>query len=1047
MTTTPLRRFVVRLSTSLGLAVALGAIGLAAAAPAYSPDLYAGMRWRMVGPFEGGRVEAVAGVPSKPDVFYFGAVDGGVWKTTDDGNTWQALFQHQPVASIGAIAVAPSNPNVVYVGTGEPDPRTDISFGDGVYKSVDGGRTWQHVGLDDTQHIAGILIDPHDPDVVVVAALGHMYDRNAERGVFRTTNGGRTWTKVLYKDDRTGAIDLSVDPHNWNIMYASLWQVYRTPWSLENGGPGSGLYRSNDGGVTWQQLEGHGLPTGILGRISVSVSGAGGDRVFALVNAKHGGLFRSDDGGRRWALINADQHLRQRPWYYFKVYADPKDPNTVYVLNFLLQRSTDGGETFTVLREPHVDNHALWINPIDPRRMIEGNDGGATVTVNGARTWSTESNEPTGQFYHVAVDHRFPFYLYGAQQDRGTAAIESRSDTGSISLRNWYDVGGGESGYVVPDPTDPQIVYAGSYFGDLTRYDHRNGQMQDITPWPDDTEGYGADRMKYRFSWTSPVVFSPQDPHVMYAGSQVLLETADHGMSWHAISPDLTRNDKTKQGPSGGPITKDNVGAEIYDVIYTIAPSPVAKGEIWVGTDDGLIQLTRDGGKTWHDVTPPALPKWAKVSLIEASPFDPGTAYAAVNGKRLGDFTPYIFRTYDYGHTWTAITNGLAAPGYVHVVREDPVRKGLLFAGTETGADVSFDDGNHWQSLQLNLPTVSVRDFAVQDNDLVVATHGRGFWILDDITPLRQIDATVAAAEAYLYQPETAYRMSGRAGSGRPGTDTGANPPDGAIIDYVLKSAPAGDVDLAILDAQGHTIRTFSSRTGALSAQPGMHRLVWNLRYPSPPALSVVGGPVFEQGSPITPEVVPGRYQVRLTVAGRTYTRPLTLELDPRVQAAPADLAKQFALMMKIHQAIIEDHVTFNQIQDLRGQLTALQRRLTGDSAQADVAAAAKRLDDKAGAVAVALFQYKARAPKQLMMNYPSKLNDWLTNLEDVVGSADTAPTAQSYQVFQQYEQELGVQVAAWQALQQHDLAALNALMRRHGITPLYVPPASGASR
>ncbi|HVB37621.1 MAG TPA: hypothetical protein VND92_03755 [Vicinamibacterales bacterium] len=1036
-------------AAALAFAVAVG-IPVSAApatAPLYPQALYNGMRWRMIGPFYGGRVEAVAGVSSQPDTFYFGAVDGGVWKTIDAGNTWQPLFQHEPVASIGAMAVAPSDPRIIYVGTGEADPRTDISFGDGVYKSTDAGATWQHVGLGDTRHIGRILVDPHNPDVVLVAALGHVYGTNTERGVFRTTDGGRTWTKVLYKDDQTGAIDLAADPANPQVVYASLWQVHRTPWSLVNGGPGSGLYKSEDGGATWHQLEGHGLPSGIIGRISISVAGGGSHRVYALINAAKGGLYRSDDGGSSWQLINADQHLRQRPWYYFRVYGDPQHPDTVYVLNFLLERSTDGGKTFTTLAEPHVDNHALWIDPQDPQRLIEGNDGGATISVNGAQTWSTEENEPTGQFYHVTLDHRFPFYLYGAQQDRGTAAIASRSDSGAIGERDWYDVGGGESGYVVPDPTNPAIVYAGSYYGDLTRFDKRNGQEQDITPWPDDIEGYGADKAKYRFSWTSPVVFSPQDPHVMYAGAQVLLKTTNGGMSWQAISPDLTRNDKSKQGPSGGPITLDNVGAEIYDVVYTIAPSPVAAGQIWVGTNDGLIQLTRDGGKTWHNVTPPALPKWAKVSLIEASPFDAGTAYAAVDAHRSGDFAPYAFRTRDFGRTWTAITNGLGPKDYVHVVREDPVRKGLLFAGTEQGAFVSFDDGGHWQSLQLNLPTVSVRDFAVRDNDLAVATHGRGFWILDDITPLRQIDAAVASSAVHLYQPEPAYRMSGEGGNGRPGRRTGANPPNGAIINYYLASAPAGNVSLAILDAQGHAIRTYSTQADTLKARQGMNRMVWNLRYPAPPALHVEGGPVFEQGSPITPTVVPGAYRVRLTVDGHTYTSPLTVKLDPRVHATAADLAKQLALMQKIDRALVEDHDTFNQIAALRMQIDQLRARLAGQSGDAAVATAAEALDRKAGDVALALFQYKARAPKQLMMNYPSKLNSWLTNLEDVVGSADTAPTAQSYLVYQQFRKELDAQVAAWKAMQQKDLPALNTLLKQHDLSPLSATTATGAMR
>lgn len=1011
--------------------VAATATAFASTPLASFEKLYSAMQWRLVGPFLGGRVEAVAGVPGDPTTYYLGAVVGGVWKTADGGHSWQPIFDRQSIASIGAIAVAPSNPNIIYVGTGEPDPRGDISFGNGVYKSTDGGRTWQHLGLADTRHIGRILINPKNPDIVLVAALGHVYGPNTQRGVFRSTDGGKTWTKVLYKNENTGAIDLADDPHNPSVVYAALWQVRRKPWTLINGGPGSGLYRSTDGGRTWTHLTGHGLPKGLLGRISVSVSGADGNRVYALINADKSGLYRSDDGGKTWRLINASQKLRQRPWYYFQVRADPQDKDGVYVLNFKFNHSTDGGETFSQIATPHVDNHALWIDPGNPKRMIEGNDGGATITVNGGETWTTERNQPTGQFYHVATDSRFPYYLYGAQQDRGTVAIVNASRFDGIGPRDWYPVAGGESGYVLPTPGDPNIVYAGSYFGDLTRYNRRTGQIQDVTPWPENTEGEAAAGLKYRFSWTSPLAFSPQDPNVLYAGAQYVLKTTDGGRSWQRISPDLTRNDKSKQQLSGGPITKDNVGAEYYDVVYTIAPSPVTQGVIWAGTDDGLVQLTRDGGKTWHNVTPKGLPKWIEISLIDASHFDAGTAYLAANAHKRDDMRPYIYRTHDYGKTWTKITDGIKAPAYAHVVREDPNHKGLLFAGTETGVYASFDDGGQWQPLQLNLPITSVRDFAIKNGDLIAATHGRGFWILDDISPLEQIQNNMKSQPVVLFAPAPAVRTS-LSGYSRP--QTGENPPSGAIIDYVLNKKPAGEVTLKIIKGQNTVIRTYSSdakhKHNRLPAKPGAHRIVWNLRYAGPvPIRSAT--PVFEQGEPTAPEAVPGQYTVELTVAGHTYRQPLTVKLDPRLDVPRHALEAQLNLMLKLRDALSRDHRAFNRIQALRGRLRDLQQHLTNQSDAEQLVKAVSALEAKTADIAVQLFQYHAKAPKTLFMNHPGHLNMKLVSLENSVSRAIAAPTEQQQAVYRKLRTELNQQLSRWQTIKTHKLPAINRLLQK----------------
>ncbi len=1005
------------------------------------PTEYGALTWRNIGPFEGGRVEAVTGIPGNPSTFYFGAVNGGVWKTVDAGQTWESSWNGPDVGTIGALAVAPSDPNVIYAGTGEPDPRTDLASGDGVYRSTDGGRTWTHVGLDASHQIARIVVDPRNPDVLLAAAEGDIFKPNAERGVYRSTDGGEHWTRTLFVNDSTGAVDLAMDPTNPRILFAAMWQVRRTPWSLVDGGAGSGLYRSTDGGVTWVHLEGHGLPAGIWGRTSVSV-GADGRHVYALINAHAGGLYRSDDGGTEWRLINDDQNIRQRPWYYFQVKADPQDPNTIYLLNFFMYRSTDGGRSITRLTPPHVDNHAIWIDPTAPQRIIEGNDGGATISLDGGAHWSTESNQPTAQIYHVATDDEIPYRVYGAQQDRGTYSIASATAHGAITDQDWYDVAGGESGYVLPVPGAPDTVFAGSYFGDLTRWNRTTREAQDVTPWPENTEGSAAKDVKYRFSWTSPLAWDPFRPYTLYSGSQYLLETTDGGRSWKQISPDLTRNDKSKQQLSGGPITLDNVGAEYYDVIYTIAPSTRAKGLIWIGTDDGLIQLTRDGGAHWTNVTPKALPEWAHVELIDASPHDAGTAYAAVSARMMGDDTPYLFRTHDYGAHWTSIASGLS--GCVYFVREDPVRAHLLYAGTEHGVYVSFDDGDHWQSLMLNLPPTSMRDLVVHGNNLVLATHGRGFWILDGIAPLRQASAAVARDDAHLFKPADAVR--GPLGGGRTmaGATTGGNAPGGALIDYYLKAAPTTPVTLEVLDPNGAVVNRFSSRPGAdrgplVPARAGGNRFVWNLQYAGPPLLHVPGGPIFESGQPMSPTVVPGRYTVRLTADGHTYTQPLTVTLDPRLRATPADLARQLDLMQQINRALTQDHEAFNQIAALRQQLRGIVDRLGSDASMRAVVDSAAALDVRADTLAVRFFQYRARAAKWLFMNYPIQLNAKLVSLEGSVGGSDDAPTAQDVATFRELRSHLDARLADWTRMRQRDVAALNALMQRHGITPVYV--------
>ncbi len=876
------------------------------AASAASPDRFNALRWRNIGPFRGGRVDAVSGVPGDPATFYFGSVGGGVWKTTNAGTTWMPVFDGQKIASIGAIAVAPSDPSIIYVGTGETDIRSQIGFGDGVYKSSDAGKTWSNIGLRDTRQIARILIDPKNPNVVYVAALGHVYGPNPERGVFRTTDGGRTWQKVLFTTPDTGAVDLAWDPANPKVIFATMWNAHRPPWSQYGPieGPGSGLWRTTDGGDRWTQIAGHGLPSSMWRRSGVAVA-PGGRRVYLLLDAQsEGGLYRSDDGGANWTRPGPETRITSRAWYFGTIAVDPKNPDVVYAPNVALYRSTNGGASFTILKgAPGGDDYQrLWVDPAEPRRMILGSDQGTNISLDGGATWSSWYNQPTAQIYHVITDRRFPYTVCGSQQDSGSACVASRTDRGTIGPRDWFTVGGGEAGYIAMDPQDDNIVYAGNTTGSLVRFDRRTSQAQNIAPWPVRSGGPlgNISLQKYRFPWTAPLVVSPTETNALYYGAQVLLKTLDGGLSWKEISPDLTGDTRRDKTAPSAPVTPENARALGYGVIYAVAPSPITSGVIWVGSDTGLLHVTQNGGTNWRNVTPPGLPDWSRVTQIEASHFDAAEAWATVDRHRREDYKPYIYRTRDSGRSWTLITAGLSEPAYVNGIREDPARKGMLYAATELGVAVSFDDGDHWQPLQLNLPTVSVRDLEVHGDDLVIATHGRGFWILDNITPLRQADA---GEELVLYKPAVAIRLNPEPFSGTPippEEPQAQNPPSGAVIDYYLKSAAAE----ATLEIAG--VRTYSSKdetrtTGRrqeaiaeiwiappvrLTTHAGMNRFVWDLRYRD--------GPL----------VLPGTYQVKLTVGGKTYTQPLVVKMDPRSTAAPAELTKQFDLSMQCMKAI-----------------------------------------------------------------------------------------------------------------------------------------------
>lgn len=1001
--------------------------------------------WRNLGPARGGRSLAVGGSTKRPNEYYFGAVGGGVWKTSDGGTVWKPVTDGKiKSSSVGALAVAPSNPDVVYVGMGETELRGNVMQGDGVYKTSDGGKTWMHTGLENTQSISRIRVDASNPDLVYAAVLGHPFGSSPDRGVYRSQDGGKSWKKILYENDHAGAEDLSIDPRNPQIVFATTWDVNRTPWSLSSGGPASHLYKSTDGGDTWKDITRNpGLPTGIDGKIGVAVS-ADSTRIYAIVENENGGIFRSEDGGATWAKVSDDRNVRQRAFYYSRLTTDPRNKDVLYVTNVRFYRSTDGGKTFKSIQQPHGDNHDLWIDPENPRRMVEANDGGGTVSADYGETWTAE-NFATAQLYHVATTKDIPYQVCGAQQDNTTVCVASK---GGRNFHNpmepqgqWmYAVGGGESGYIAPDPTDANIFFAGSQGAMLTRYDRRDGQERDVQPYPFFFSGQSASTLKERWQWTFPIVFDPLASNTLYCSSQHLFKTTDGGSSWTIISPDLTLADPKTLGDSGGPITKDQNGPEIYATIFSIAPSRLAEGTIWTGSDDGVAFITRDAGKNWTRITPEGLPKYSRIGMIDASWHKPGTAYLAANRYQMDDRAPYIYKTEDYGAHWTKIVIGLPGDDFVRVIREDRVRPGLLYAGTEHSIYVSDDEGGHWKSLAFNLPDTQVADIVVEKQDLVIATHGRSFYILDNIDWLRQQTPETTGKAAYLFKPGPATR----------------NVDDG-VIDYLL-AKPVDKVTIEVLDPSGKVIQTFVSAPAGKKDAPtedaderrrapkpptataGLNRFTWNLRYPG--AFEFPGMVLWGANAKLGPMAVPGLYEVRLTANGVTQTQTLQVNGDPRVSTSQADLQKQFDLALKLRDQLSQADKIVSQIRELRKQMADRMEKTPALKSDQGVQTAAMTLGSALTTIEQTVYQVQNRSDQD-PLNFPIRLNNYIGALSRSVMSGDAAPTAQAYVIEEELAARLATEQKAFDDAIRDGLPVLNAAMKQKHAEPVSLSASS----
>ncbi len=1042
-------------------------------------------RWRCIGPFRGGRVVTVAGDPREIGAFYFGACAGGVWKTDDAGQYWRNISDdYFKTASVGALAVSEADPNVIYAGTGEATIRIDVSHGDGVYKSADAGRSWKHIGLHDTRHIGKIRIHPQDPDTVFVAALGHAFGRNQQRGVFRSTDGGENWEQVLFVSDKAGAVDLSIDVNNPRIIYATIWEAYRNFHMISSGGEDSGIWRSMDGGDTWENISSKkGLPSGILGKIGIAASPAQSGRVYALVEHEEGGMYRSDDYGDSWRFVARNNDIISRAWYYMHLTPDPQDPDTVYVNNLRFWKSVDGGKTYSMIGTPHGDNHDLWIDPQNPKRMVQGNDGGACVSLNGGATWSSIFNQPTAQFYHVAADNRDPYFVYGTQQDNSSIAVPSRNEKSSLMWMDGFIAGSGESGYIAVKPDDDDIIFVGAIGSSpgggncLQRYDHRSKQLRLVTTWPETTSGEAAADLEYRFAWTYPIVFSPHDANTLYVGGNRIMKSTDEGHSWAPISPDLTRADPSTLQITGGPINRDGAGAEVYATVFALAESPHQRGVIWAGSDDGLVHISKDNGETWQDVTPAQLPEWSLISMLELSPHDPATCYLAATRYKLDDYAPYLYKTDDYGLSWERINDGIRDDDFTRVIRCDPARSGLLYAGTETGVYVSFDDGANWERFQLNLPVTPIHDLLVKDGDLIAATHGRSFWILDDLTRIHQLSDDMHGQSALLLKPRDTQRLlesiDARRMVDQPGKtyqsstgvmaaythvvtpehaverhflDSGENLPRGVLISYYLGAAPECKISLSISDADGSLLREFTSLDDAerqkqkekpdrsmlyLSANDGWNRFIWDMRLPTSPAIDGKD-PQFERMP--GPTVPPGAYQLTLRVGGEEHSQSFNLIKDATSGASEDDSRKQFELLMAIYQLYSDATDKLNTMRRQRSQLKSLAERLARNDQQGEIADQATALRDRILEIEKGIFIPELREGWAGRLNQGTDPLRRLSALPSVVSLGEFPPTEQSYAVCEKLAGQISSPMDEFDALCLTEIAAFNRLLTEKGI-------------
>ena len=990
------------------------------------PKLHKSVQYRSIGPFRGGRSAAAVGVPNQSKVFYFGATGGGVWKTTDGGVTYKNISDGYFGGSIGSVAVAPSDPNVLYVGGGEVTVRGNVSSGKGVWKSVDAGSTWTYSGLPNSRHIPRMVIHPQNPDIVYAAVLGDLYKPNNDRGVYKSIDGGKSWKKILFSDVQAGAVELVMDPSNPRHLYASTWRIQRTPYSLSSGGEGSALWKSTDSGATWKEIsKNKGYAKGTLGIIGVTVSPVNANRVWSIVeNKEEGGVYRSDDGGESWKHINESRSLRQRAWYYTKIYADTQDEDGVYVMNVSYHKSTDGGKTFSSHNAPHGDHHDLWIAPEDNQRMIIADDGGAQVSYDGGTTWSTYHNQPTAQFYRVTTDNAFPYRIYVAQQDNSTIRVKHRSSGSYIDESDWESTAGGESAHIAIDPTNNEIVYGGSYDGFLTRVNHAKNSVRGINVWPDNPMGHGAEGMRYRFQWNFPILFSKHNPKRLYTFSNQVHVTESEGQEWKIISPDLTRNDPTKLKTSGGPITQDNTSVEYYCTIFAADESPLKEGLLWIGSDDGLIHLTQDGGENWSNITPKQLPEWTMINSIEPSPFDPGTCYVAGTRYKLGDYTPYLYKTTDYGVTWKTITKGIAKEDFTRVVRADPKQKGLLYAGTEHGIYVSYDDGTSWSSFQKNLPIVPITDLTIKNNSLIVATQGRSIWILDDLTVLHQLQPDNRNAQTLLFKPKESYRTKGR--GGKSSLTAGTNLPNGVIVHYFLKNydAEKDTVELQFQSEDGAVIKTYSTKDkkNKLEVKAGGNEFVWDTRYDGAEKLE---GMIFWSASFSGAKAVPGSYKVRLAVNGKEQTQDFTILPDPRSESSVADMQKQFDFVNEVNQTVDKAHKAIKNMREIRSKLKDFVKQNQSDSTATRLAAQAKTIQEDLLEVEKTLYQTQNRS-NQDPLNFPIRLTNKLGHLNRLLTIDDFPPTNQDLAVKEELTAAVEVAMERYQQLIDSDVASFN---------------------